>query len=166
MKPLHLFALGAALALSACQQQAEKPADPSPEAKPGLTLSDGRLTMPAVMGNPGAAYFTLKNGGDKPATLAAVFIDGAEKAEMHETKGGSMAPLTALEVKAGEEVKFAPGGKHVMAFGLKPDLSPGSSVELTLTFADGDKLSAPLKVEAPGGGMDHDMEGMDHGDEN
>jgi copper(I)-binding protein len=155
MKPLTLLALGAALALGACQQQAEKPADPSPDAKPGLSLADGRLVLPAVSGNPGAGYFTLTNNGEKAATLAAVFIDGAEKAEMHETKESSMAPLPKLELKAGETVRFEPGGKHVMAFGLKPGLAAGGSVEITLTFADGDKLSAPLAIAAPGGGMDH-----------
>lgn len=160
MKPFALLALGAALVLTACQQEAAKPADPSPDAKPGLTLSDGRLTAPAVPGNPGAAYFTLQNGGSAAATLAAVSVEGAEKSEMHETSGGSMSPLAKLEIKPGETVKFGAGGKHVMVFGLKPDIAPGGTVEITLTFADGDKLSAPLTVEGPGGGM----RAMDHGD--
>jgi len=148
----------ATLVLSACDKGGE-PAEPAnPDAKPGLSLSDGSLAMPAVMGNPAAAYFTVTNGGDKPASIAAVSIDAAESAEMHETSGGSMAPLKSLEIKGGESIKFAAGGKHVMAFGIKPDLSPGSTVEMTLTFSDGDKLSAPLKVIAPGGG------GMDHGE--
>lgn len=148
----------ATLALAACKQSAEPTATANPDAKPGLSLSDGHLAMPAVMGNPAAAYFTLSNGGEKSATLAAVSIDAAESAEMHETTGGSMAPLKSLEIKGGESVRFEAGGKHVMAFGVKPDLSPGGTVEITLTFADGDKLSAPLKVDAPGSG------GMDHGD--
>ena len=161
MKRFFPFALAAAALLSACQQQDPAPADPSPEAKPGLALSAGRLVLPAVRGNPGAAYFTLTNGGAAPATLAAVWIDGADKAEMHETAGGSMAPLAALEVKPGETVAFEPGAKHVMAFGLKPGLEPGGEAEMTVTFADGDKLSAPLKLEAAGGG-DGSMKGMDH----
>jgi len=148
----------ATLVLASCKQSAEPVAEANPDAKPGLSLTDGHLAMPAVMGNPAAAYFTVSNGGDKPATLAAVSIDAAESAEMHETTGGTMAPLKSLDIKGGESVKFEPGGKHVMAFGIKPDLSPGSTVEITLTFADGDKLSAPLKLDAPGSG------GMDHGD--
>ena len=145
----------ATLMLSACGQGSEPSGPANPDAKPGLSLSDGALTMPAVMGNPAAAYFTVTNGGEQSATLAAVAIDAAQSAEMHETSAGSMTPLKSLEIKGGESVKFEAGGKHVMAFGIKPDLSPGGTVEITLTFADGDKLSAPLKVVAPGGDMDH-----------
>lgn len=164
-----LFLAVSLAALSACGQQPtkDKASDAAPEAKPGLTLTEGRLVLPAVKGNPAGGYFTLVNTGDKAVTLAAVSVSGAARAEMHETKGGSMAPLASLEVKPGETVKFERGGKHVMAFELDPKLAAGDSSEITLTFADGDKISAPLKLEAPGGAM-HDMgnmegmEGMDH----
>lgn len=154
------LALVAALGLTGCGKKAEQPIAASPDAKPGLAVSDGRLVLPAVSGNPAAGYFSLTNGSSSTATLAAVAIDGADKAEMHETMGGTMAPLDKLEIKAGESVTFAPGGKHVMAFGLKPDLRPGTKVEMTLTFGDGDKLSTPLTLEAPGAAgamsMDHE----------
>ena len=52
----------------------------------------------------------------------------------------------------GETVQFARGGKHVMVFGLSPSLAAGGGAEMTLTFADGDKLSVPLKIAAIGGG--------------
>ncbi len=158
-----LFLAVSLAALSACGQQPAKDeaASTAPEAKPGLTLSEGTLVLPAVKGNPAAGYFTLINTGDKAVTLAAVSVTGAARAEMHETTGESMAPLATLEIKPGETVKFERGGKHVMAFELDPALTAGGTTELTLTFADGDKLSAPLKLEAPGGGMEH-MEGMDH----
>ncbi len=166
-----------ALALTACQQ--DKSADPAPAAtdaaseaasaapaaKPGLALSGATLVLPAVSGNPGAVYFTLTNGSDKPATLAAVTIDGATKTEMHETRGGTMVPVTTLAIKPGETVKFERGSHHVMAFELAAKLAPGSTGEVTLTFADGDKLSAPLKIEAAGAAAmmeGHDMKAMDH----
>ena len=164
----------AALALAGCS--GDKPAataEPTqaasagPDAKPGLSVSGGRLVLPAVPGNPGAAYFTLANGGDAEATVAAVHIAGAARAEMHETTGGSMSPLKTAAIAPGKSVVFAPGGKHVMAFEIAETIKPGSTVELTLTFADGDKLSTPLAVEAAGGmgAMEGPMEGMDHGDQ-
>ncbi len=158
-----LFLAVSLAALSACGQQAAKDeaSQAAPEAKPGLTLSEGTLVLPAVKGNPAGGYFALINNGDKAVTLAAVSVTGAARAEMHETTGESMAALTSLEIKPGETVKFERGGKHVMAFDLDPALAPGGTTELTLTFADGDKISAPLKLEAPGGGMAN-MEGMDH----
>lgn len=157
----------AALSLSACQQQTAETADASaaPDAKPGLAVSEGRLILPVVAGNPAGIYFTLTNTGDKAGTLAAVSIDGAAKAEMHETTGGQMRAVPSIEVPAGGTVKFEPGALHVMAFDLDAKLVAGGTTEMTLTFADGDKLSAPLKIESRtgGDGMTGGMKGMDHG---
>ncbi|MFM6951245.1 MAG: copper chaperone PCu(A)C [Novosphingobium sp.] len=158
-----LFLAVSLAALSACGQQPtqDETASVAPEAKPGLALTEGTLVLPAVKGNPAGGYFTLVNTGDKPVTLAAVTISGAARAEMHETKGGAMAPIANLEIMPGETVKFERGGKHIMAFDLDPQISADSKGEITLTFANGDKVSAPLKIEAPGGSM-NGMAGMDH----
>lgn len=161
----HLIGLSAAmLALSGCGgDKAPAPAATSeaavvgPDAKPGLSANGGRLVLPAVPGNPGAAYLTVANGNATEATVAAVYVSDAERAEIHETKGGAMAALKTVPVPAGQSVAFAPGGKHVMVFGIAQSVKAGGSAELTLTFADGDKLSVPLTVEAAGG-----MGAMDH----
>lgn len=166
--PLVLCAVPLALSLAGCQNKASN--DPAGaetsqaaavDAKPGLSLSGGSVVLPAVKGNPAAAYFTLTNGSDKEVALAAVSVDGAEKAEMHETSGGAMAPLPSLTLKPDETASFAPGGKHVMVFGLGDKVAAGGTVETTLTFADGDKLSAQFAVTPPGGMMGDDMH---HGD--
>ena len=86
----------ALVALAACHQQKQpetQASEAAPDAKPGLSVTNGVLMLPIVNGHPGVAYFTLANGSNESATLAAVFVDGADKAEMHETKGGTMAPL-------------------------------------------------------------------------
>lgn len=127
-------------------------------AQAGITASDGKLVLPAVKGNPGAAYFMLSNSATKPTTLTSVAIEGVGKAEMHETKGGTMTPLPSLDVPAGDMVMFERGGRHVMAFDLDAKLAAGGTAEMTLTFADGTKVSLPLAIEAAGGpdsGMDH-----------
>ena len=149
--PLFLAPL-AVLALSGCGD-AKKPAEqaseaapdaaaPAPDAKPGITVVDGVLTLPVVKGRPGAAYFTLTNGSDAAATLAAVTIEGAGKAEMHETRGGSMVPLGVVELKPGEVVKFARGGKHVMAFDLAETVTAGLLVALRVREPDASTLAA------------------------
>lgn len=156
--------LGAAVfGLGACSQ--EKAADPAatqaaPDAKPGISVTGATVVMPAVSGNPAAAYFTLANTDTKGVTLAAVAIDGAGKTEMHQTTGGSMSPVDTVDVAPRASVSFAPGGLHVMAFDLDPKLAPGGTAELTLIFADGDKISTEAKIvaraDAPAmGGMDH-----------
>ena len=178
MKPARLISLALVLSLggvvAACKQEKAPPADmaseaAAPEAKPGLSLSAGKLVLPAVKGNPGAAYFVLHNGADKAASLVSVAINGAGKTEMHETKGGTMVAVVTVEAKPGETVAFERGGRHVMAFDLDDTLKAGGTAEATLTFADGDKLSAPLTIEAAGGEEQHGSEhaeehGEDHGE--
>lgn len=159
---LPLLAL-CTLALAGCQQQSQDKqaaaapgqAANGPDAKPGLKLREGRLVLPAVKGNPGAAYFLLDNASSKAAVLAGVSIDGAGKTEMHQTTGDGMGSVERVELAPGTSIAFAPGKLHVMAFDLDAKLQPGGATEMTLSFADGDKLSAPLAIEAPGGGMDH-----------
>lgn len=150
-------------ALAGCGDSAkqENPADAAasaaptngPDAKPGLSVADGVLVLPAVKGNPGVAYFAVTNASDKPASLAAVFVDGAGKAEMHETKGGKMEPMNWAQVDPGATVTFERGGKHVMLFELNDKLKAGGTAEMTLTFSGGDKVSTPLRIETAGGAM-------------
>ena len=160
----HFCLLGlsgvALVALAAChkQEEAVAPAPTTSAADAGPTVTDGKLVLPAVKGNPGAAYFTLTNGGTA-ATVTGVAVVGAEKAEMHETVGTEMKPLLSVPLTAGEKVTFAPGGKHVMVFGIKPDLAAGGSTKITITLSGGATLSAPLKIETAGG-ADSSMAGM------
>lgn len=126
-----------------------------PDAAAGLALSGAKLMLPVVEGRPGAAYFTFVNKADKPVTIAAVSIEGAGRTEMHETVGGKMTPIESIDVAPGQTVAFERGGKHVMAFDIASALAPGGTSEITLTLADGDKISAPIAVEAMAGGMMH-----------
>lgn len=158
----HVVSLGViSLALAACQESkapeatASEAAASAPDAKPGLSLASGKLVLPAVKGNPAAAYFELTNNSAKPAVIAAVSVAGAGMAMLHQTvmKDGhaSMDMMHDPEVKPGATLSFSPGSNHVMVDGVPESLAPGGTVEITLTFADGDKLSAPLAVVAPGG---------------
>jgi copper(I)-binding protein len=168
MKRTLMLACVAALAVAGCgdSRKSDSPADApkaaesgAPDAKPGLTVADGMLILPAVKGNPGVAYFSITNGNDSATSLAAVSVEGVGKAEMHETKGDQMVPMSLIPLEDGETVRFERGGKHVMLFDLAEKLKPGGTTEMTLTFSGGDKLSTPLKIEAAGS-----MAGMDHGD--
>ncbi|MEQ1542721.1 MAG: copper chaperone PCu(A)C [Novosphingobium sp.] len=158
------LALGA-LTLAGCKQEAKPQAEatdaPAVEAKPGTTVSEARLVLPAVKGSPGAAYFAVANGSSGTIAIAAVSIDGAAKAEMHQTVGGSMTPVERIDIAPGTAIAFEPGALHVMAYDLADKLKAGSTTEMTITFADGDKVSAPVKIESRGEAA---MGGMDHGD--
>lgn len=140
-----------ALALSACGSQAPQPeaseaAVASPDAPPGITLSDARIQLPLVSGRPAAAYFTVSQANGAPRKVVGVAVEMAGRAEMHETKGGTMAPVSEVEVGPGKTIKFEPGGYHVMLFDLDPKLRFTKDAELTLTFDGGDKASARAPV--------------------
>ena len=153
--------LAGAAALAGCQQSAAPDAQDSaaatdtaavagPDAKPGITASEARLVLPVVPGRPGVAYFKVRNGNAAAVTLAGVHLEGVGKAEMHRTEGGKMTPVATLPIAAGETATFAPGGLHVMVFDVAKTLEAGGETELTLTFADGDKISLPVTIEAMG----------------
>lgn len=161
---LPLAASFALLALAACggaKDEEKTQATAAPEAKPGVAISEGKMILPAVSGNPAGAYFTVENNGDKGVTIASIAINGVGKAEMHETKGGQMKPVDRLDVAAKSVVKFERGGLHVMGFDLDSKLKAGGTTEMTVTFSDGDKVSAPLALQAMGAAAEHDMSGMD-----
>jgi hypothetical protein len=164
-RPVRAFALGiAVLGLSACQQQetaneAEAAQDAAPDAKPGLAVEGATLVLPAVSGNPGVAYFAISNAADAPVSLVSVYIEGAEKTELHETVNGQMGKIDDVAIAPGETVTFERGGKHVMVFGITDVLQAGGTSELTLTFSDGDKLSTPVAINDASSVMSD----MDHG---
>lgn len=153
------------LALAACGgAKDEDKAAPTaaPEAKPGIAVSNGKMILPAVSGNPGGVYFTLENSGTNTVSIASIAIDGVSKSEVHQTIGGQMKPVDRLDVEGKTTLKFERGGLHVMAFDLDSKLKAGGTTEMTVTFSDGDKVSAPLMLEAMGAAMG-DMGGMEHG---
>lgn len=143
-----------ALGLAACSSEPETPVEAAPEAPEGITVTDGRMNLPAAAGNPGALYFTIANDGTEQQMLRAADIPGAQSAVFHETAEWSgqvdMQELLQVPVPAGETVVFEQGGKHVMVMGLPEGLEAGGEIEVTLSFVRGDKVSFPVRVLAPG----------------
>ena len=92
----------------------------------------------------------MRNTGSATATLTGIAVKGAGAAQMHRTQGGTMVQVLSLTIAAGETLAFAPGGLHAMVFDPGSDLKPGTDSALTLTFAGGDRVSAPLAVVAMG----------------
>ena len=112
------------------------------------------VRLPAVSGRPGAAYFDL-HGGPSGTTLVGVASGAAERAELHESMQGSggmmtMAPIEQVAVPAGGTVAFAPGGKHVMLYGLSDTLRAGETAPLTFRFADGAQVQTRATIVSAG----------------
>lgn len=139
----NLAGLVAVTMLAACSPQAD-----------GVKVDGAWIRLPALAGQPGAAYFTL-HGGREAETLVSVSSRAADRAEIHEsTKDASgvvkMAPLASVDLPVGTKVTFAPGGKHVMLFGVVPNVHAGEKVPLTLRFASGHTVTAEADVAVPG----------------
>ncbi|MEO1921069.1 MAG: copper chaperone PCu(A)C [Sphingomonadaceae bacterium] len=140
--------------LAACDRAPEQPpqeqsAIEGPDGREGISVSDARLVLPLVEGRPGALYLTVANDGASAAELAAIYVEGAERVELHESRmeGGAMAmaAVDAIPVPAAGSVVLEQGGLHAMVFGLAPDFD-AESTEITLIFADGDKTSVEARV--------------------
>lgn len=126
----------------------------------------GRLVLAVIAGRPAAAYIAWRNTGTAPVTITGIEVASAKSADMHETKDGAMLPLPKLVLAPGEEANFAPGGRHVMVFGLPADVKAGDHLAYRLLLSDGSKLTGTLSVEAAGASHDmgaHDMSGHDMG---
>lgn len=140
---LSVFAL-TAFALAACGEN--KTTVSSVKTVDGQVISAGsvEITSPAFrvpLGNNTntAAYFTLTNKGAEEDRLVSAFCDCAETTEIHTMRheNGVMkmeALPDGLPIKAGETVILAPGGLHIMLFGLTTRPENGAVQPLTLTF--------------------------------
>ena len=112
------------------------------------------LAPPGVMAH--AAYFTLTNTGDAPRQLIGVSAEGYMMAHLHKTEVkddiATMTLVDLLEIAPGQSIVFEPGGLHIMLMRPQALLEEGGTVELTLEFANGEKLPVMASVTLLTGG--------------
>jgi copper(I)-binding protein len=152
LAPLALV-LGA-LALAGCDsKQAPAPGE-NAHAQEGISITDARLVLPPVKGNPGAVYFTVHNDSPKDETISAAEVKGAREAMVHQsTMVGGMSEMHEMPgalVPAKGTLAFAPGGLHVMAIGLDDTLAKGGTTQVTLSFESGGRAVFPAQILAAG----------------
>ncbi|MGA7802710.1 MAG: copper chaperone PCu(A)C [Gammaproteobacteria bacterium] len=117
-----------------------------------LEVSDAWIRhMPADI--PSAGYFNLKNEGSSTRYLVGAECAAFGNTMLHrsvETNGVSrMLHVEAVKVAPGGEVKFAPGGYHVMFMMPKGSLKLGEQVPVTLKFRNGQQVTARFTVRSP-----------------
>lgn len=145
---------GSSLSLAACGGASEEVVEIAPEGVPGMNVENGRLVLPPVAGNPAAVYFDLTYDGERALTIRRADVAGAESAMLHDygEYDGKVQMMEALPIgiRKGDKLKFEPGSKHVMAFGLPEETSPGDLIEVTLTVSGGDKYTFEATAQAAG----------------
>ena len=141
------------LTLAGCSSPAEETTAPAAD-EVALEVSNARLMLPAVSGNPGAIYFDVENTGDRNYAIRRADVKGAGNAELHgslEVDGQMMMDSVGqVLVESGGMQSFPPGGFHVMVFDLDPSVQAGTSTDMTLTVVGGKKKTFPVEVRAAG----------------
>jgi copper(I)-binding protein len=115
-----------------------------------------RATPPGVQ--VAAVFFTLRNAGAADRLLS-VATPASKRVEIHQTTHDDgqmrMRAVGTLEIPAGAEIVFAPGGLHVMVMGLEQPFRAGERVALTLVFERAGSIAvqadiAPIGAMGPG----------------
>jgi copper(I)-binding protein len=115
----------------------------------GFEVKDAwiRGTVPAQKATGAFMEITAKSN----ARLIGVESRVAETVEIHNMtmQNGvmKMVPVDGIDMTAGKTVRLAPGGYHVMFFGLKEQMKPGARVPLKLTFERDDKKRESLELQ-------------------
>ena len=118
-------------------------------AEPGIDLNAPWIRM-IIPSRPAAGYLTLVNQSDQPHSLTGATSSGCAALMLHRSvsQGGveQMAMVQSVLVQAHGSVALAPGGYHLMCMSPTPSLKPGTSVPVTLSFADGGSVTADFPV--------------------
>lgn len=100
-----------------------------------------------------AAYMVIENKGTKGDRLLRVEGNVADAIEIHMTDVQNdimtMRPVESVEIPAGGQVSFEPGGLHIMLINLREPLTAGNRVKLTLVFESSDPIAVEAEVRAP-----------------
>ena len=152
-RPLVALALaGATLSLAAC---GETPTEaPAETGVPGMKISNARMVLAPVAGNPAAIYFDLEYDGDRNVALNRAEVKGAKSAMFHDYGEYDfkvqMMEMLPVPLSKGTKVVFEPGKKHLMAMDVDPALKPGSTTEATIIVSGGGRHTFPVEIRAAG----------------
>ena len=149
------LALGiATLGLASCGGEADRTEAAADAGIAGMTISNARMVLAPVEGNPAAIYFDLDYQGDRSVALNRASVEGAQSATFHDygeyDAQMQMMDMLPLPLKKGTKVSFEPGGKHLMAMGVSPELKPGGTTDVTITVSGGKSQTFPAEIKAAG----------------
>ena len=127
-----------------------------------VVISDAkiRLLPPGVPNT--AAYFVIENKGDKDLVLVGAQSNAAKTLELHnhvmEGEVMKMLKQDKVTIPAGQTLTFAPGGLHVMLFGLTAPLSDKQKIDISLV-ADSGEVYPFVAIAAKPGSHSHSHHG-------
>ncbi len=115
-----------------------------------------RATPPVLPNS--AAFLSVTNNTNSDIALVEAQSSAASVVELHthDMKDGvmKMYKVPEVPVKANSTTTLKPGGYHVMLIGLKEKpLKVGQTIDLTLVFSNGEKISLKAPIKTVMGGM-------------
>lgn len=161
MHAARLRALSAVLLLAALAACSKREAAPSSAAQPAASAAraaaprvEGAWLRPIVAGQSGGGgYLTITSAtGDR---LLGGSTPVAERLELHSMAMDDgvmrMREVPAIDLPAGEAVKLAPGGLHLMLINPRQAVNAGDTVPLTLRLEKAGEVTvkAQVSVAAP-----------------
>lgn len=106
-------------------------------------------------GAPSGGYFTVHNDSAVPIELLGVRSPDYGMVMLHRTvtegTTSRMLDVDKVAVPAHGELRFAPGGYHLMMMRPSPKVKVGGEVTVELRFSGGRTLDARFPVRGPGG---------------
>lgn len=136
-----IFLAGLGLMLSACGQDKV------------LYVDQAWVRLSANKDMPSAGYFTV-HGGEEDVRLLSVISPTVIRIDMHESKEQNgvmtMDPVGGIDIPARAEVVFAPGGKHLMIWGINQAVKSQGKLPLTFIFSNGDRIIYDAVLRQPG----------------
>jgi copper(I)-binding protein len=123
-----LILAGLAMLLGGCAPSAIEP----------LQIEAARVRLPLPGTDKTVGYFEVTNNTTVPVVLIGARCEQARAVEFHTmVRDGDMLRMRRLlevPIAAGESVSFAPGGNHLMIFGVE---ALADNVEIVFTATDG-----------------------------
>lgn len=123
-------------------------------AVPAYAAPSARVANAWIRWLPGAVplggYFVLHNTGVKSLKLIGAHGPAFKRIELHRSmhKHGmdKMVPVSSITVPAGGDIRFAPGGYHLMLWRQRA-VKPGDHVVIHLQFAHAPSVAATFAVK-------------------
>lgn len=121
----------------------------APASAAGITISDAWFrALPG--GLPAGGYFSVHNAGTAPVALTGAASPACGMLMLHQsTESGGVSRMNDVQsvtVPAGGSISFAPAGYHLMCMNPTAAMTPGKSIAVTFTFANGTRTDATFAV--------------------
>jgi copper(I)-binding protein len=150
---MRLWVSALFLSLAACGAPSEAPPTAA-ESVATLRIEDAWAAPTPGGVEVSAGYLTLVNPTSTEDALIGASSARAERVEVHEMtmQDGvmQMRATARLPIGAGQLVELAPGGRHLMFYGVSQPFTEGETIPVRLTFERADAIDVSLPVRRPG----------------